>query len=142
MRGSSSSASGLLLGVWSRRGELLGSIQVGGGGEVPADPGAMHAGWRDGAEELSLVAFPFPGGWRIRLRESWRGAEKILWIAPFDEEEESRIGLFDERELRVVFPELLREARDAGMGGLLHRALRGKVGRRSLAEAGKGVAGG
>ncbi|ABG04155.1 hypothetical protein Rxyl_1189 [Rubrobacter xylanophilus DSM 9941] len=141
MGGSSGPARGLLLGVWSRRGELLGSIEAVGGGEAPAGLGALAAEWRNGAEELSLAALPFPGGWRIRLRESWRGAEKTLWIAPLGEEEEGCMGLFAERDLRSVFPELLEEVRDAGMGGLLHRALRGEA-KRSLAGAGRVAAGG
>lgn len=114
---------GRLLGLWSRRGELLGSFEV--GEEESGGVEFMRAGWRRGAEEVSLVAVPFPGGYRVRLREAWRGAEKTLWIAPLEEGEEGYIGLFSEQELRKVFPRLAGEVRSSGMGGLLHRALRG-----------------
>ena len=96
------------VGAWSKGGEFLGEARFAreGGGALG---GYAHCSVSRGTEErgIRFTLHAFGGGYRILVEEWGKGEDRVLWLAPLEEEEESYIGLFSEEEVRERFPYLL-----------------------------------
>jgi hypothetical protein len=96
------------LGAWSKGGEFLGEAHLArsSGGALG---GYVHCSVSRGTEECGIrfTLHAFGGGYRILVEEWGKGEDRAVWLAPLEEEEESYIGLFSEKEVRGRFPYLL-----------------------------------
>ena len=105
----SSSSAAIRVGVWSRTGEFLGVAEIPGGHGGEGEGKYISASRGADGEGMTLTAYRFPGGYRVRIEEWWKGGEETLWLAPVEEGEEGYMGLFSEVDLRAAFPHLAAE---------------------------------
>ena len=102
------SDAGPSVGAWSKGGEFLGEARlVRGDGESLASYARCSLSRGTQGHGVRFTLHAFDGGYRVLMEEWGRGEDRMLWLAPAEEEEESYIGLLSEEEVREGFPYLL-----------------------------------